>query len=357
MIKVLIADDSPSARYMLTELINTTSDMRVVGETDNVRAVLPLVKDLKPNVILMDLYMSPGNGIDVAKQVMTEYPTPIVIITGGAFDEKEDAETLLKATKNGALTVIKKPRNMLNPANDSELKHIIDTVRNMSHVRVIHHRHAPTRPAAKQTTVHSAQQRRIIGNYHGNPKIVGIGVSTGGPTTLAKIFSMLPADFPVPVVVVQHLSNQFLPSLVKWLNTTTELNVRIAQENEVALRGNIYFAPIDAHLTMQSSGKFAFVHDKSYLHNPSVNVFFESLARVYGQNAIGVLLTGMGDDGATALKQMFERGAFTIAQDEQSSIVFGMPQVAINLGAVNQISAADDVAPLLVELMQKRQKL
>jgi two-component system, chemotaxis family, protein-glutamate methylesterase/glutaminase len=347
MIKVLVVDDSPTARFILSELINTAPDMQVVGEADNSSKVLPMVKTLEPNVILMDLFMPSVNGIETTKEIMSNKPTPIVIISGGLSDIKLDQSTTIQALRHGALAVIKKPQNIMEAEKSDEAKTILDTVRNMSSVRVIKH-------YKSQEISKSPGNADLSSDYTGEAKVLAIAVSTGGPGTLLTLFKNLPADFPIPIVVVQHITNQFLEPLVAWLGANSKLRASIAQEGQLALKGNIYFAPIGKHLILNKSGRFVLLDSPKTLHMPSANFLFESVARVYGKNAIGVQLTGMGDDGVQGLKAMYEQYAYTIAQDETSSIVYGMPKAALEAGAVRQVAALDDIAGLLEKLVQKK---
>ena len=348
MIKVLVVDDSPTARYILSELINTAPDMEVVGEADNSSKVLPLVKSLEPSVILMDLFMPSVNGIETTKEIMSNKPTPIVIISGGLSDVKLDQSTTIQALRHGALAVVKKPQNIMQTEKSDEAKTILDTVRNMSSVRVI--KHYKTQELSK-----TPGNASLSSEYTGEAKIVAIGVSTGGPGTLLSLFKNLPADFPVPIVVVQHITNQFLEPLVAWLDSNSKLRASIAQEGQLAVKGNIYFAPIGRHLVLNKSGRFQLLDMPKTLHMPSANFLYESIAKVYGKNAIGVQLTGMGDDGVQGLMAMYEQSAYTIAQDEASSVVYGMPKAAMEAGAVRQVAALEDIAGLLEKLVQKKE--
>jgi two-component system chemotaxis response regulator CheB len=347
MIKVLVVDDSPTARYILSELINTAPDMQVVGEADNSSKVLPLVKTLDPNVILMDLFMPSVNGIETTKEIMSNKPTPIVIISGGLSDAKLDQSTTIQALRHGALAVVKKPQNLMQAESSQEAKTIIDTVRNMSSVHVITHYQRSDESVKTPANL-------VLADYHGNPQFVGIAVSTGGPGTLLPIVKSLPANFPIPVAIVQHITAQFLEPLVTWLDSVSELKVSIAQEDHFAQKGNVYFAPIGKHLILNKSGRFKLLDMPKTLHMPSANFLFESIASTYGKNAIGVQLTGMGDDGVAGLKAMYEQSAYTIAQDEASSVVFGMPKAAIAAGAVRQIASLDEIPLLLEKLVEKK---
>lgn len=347
MIKVLVVDDSPTARYILSELINTAPDMEVVGEADHSTKVLPLVKTLEPNVILMDLFMPNVDGIETTKEIMSNKPTPIVIISGGLSDVKLDQSTTIQALRHGALAVIKKPQNLMQVDANSEAKTILDTVRNMSSVRVITH-------YKSQETIKTPSIPILNSEYQGEAKIVAIGVSTGGPGALLTILKSLPANFPIPLVIVQHITAQFLEPLVAWLDANCKLRVSIAEEGQLALKGNVYFAPIGKHLILNKSGRFQLLDSPKSLHVPSANFLFESVARIYGKNAIGVQLTGMGEDGVQGLKAMYEQYAYTIAQDEASAVVFGMPKAAIQAGAVRQVAGLEEIAGLLEKLVQKK---
>jgi two-component system chemotaxis response regulator CheB len=347
MIKVLVVDDSPTARFILSELINTAPDMRVVGEADNSSKVLPMVKTLEPNVILMDLFMPSVNGIETTKEIMSNKPTPIVIISGGLSDVKLDQSTTIQALRHGALAVVKKPQNLMQAESSEEAKTIINTVRNMSSVHVITHYQRGEETI--KTPVNF-----IPPDYEGEPKILALGVSTGGPNTILTIVKNLPADFPIPVVIVQHITAQFLEPLVAWLDGMSKLKVSIAEEGQAALKGNIYFAPIGRHLILTKSGRFKLLDMPKTLHMPSANFLFESIASTYGKNAIGIQLTGMGDDGVAGLKAMYEHSAFTIAQDEASSVVFGMPKAAIEAGAVRRVASLDEIPLLIEKLVQKK---
>jgi two-component system, chemotaxis family, protein-glutamate methylesterase/glutaminase len=348
MIKVLVVDDSPTARFILSELINTAPDMQVIAEADSSTKVLSLVQTLAPNVILMDLFMPNADGIQTTKEIMSNNPTPIVIISGGLSDKTLDQSSTIQALRHGALAVVKKPENLMQAENSSEAKTIIDTVRSMSSVRVI--THYPRSEESKKTA-----QTNFNPDYQGEAKIVGIAVSTGGPNTLLTILKDLPADFPVPIVIVQHITAQFLQPLVAWLGGLSKVKISIAQEGEIALKGHVYFAPIGKQLSLTRSGRFSLTEAPKTLHIPSADVLFQSLAQVYGRNAIGVELTGMGEDGVQGLKAMALQGAFTIAQDEASSVVFGMPKAAVEAGAVRQVAPLHEIASILETLLQKKE--
>ena len=225
----------------------------------------------------------------------------------------------------------------------------MSTVRAMAGVRVIHHQKggpAASRPAARPPGVGLA----ALGRGQARPEIVAIASSTGGPAALSEIFKRLPADFRLPIVVVQHISPEFLPSLVEWLGTTTPLPVEIARGGGQPLPGHIYFAPGDAHLYLTRGGRFMLDCETRMTYTPSGDVLLGSMAAAYGPRAIGVVLTGMGSDGAHGLLTMHEAGAYTLAQDEATSIVYGMPQEAFALGGTNTILPIQEIAPAILKL-------
>jgi two-component system, chemotaxis family, protein-glutamate methylesterase/glutaminase len=349
MIDVLIVDDSPTARFALSELIGTTHDMRVVGEAENGEKAVSKTRELRPHVILMDLFMPEVDGIRATQAIMEDFPTPIVIMSGGLSDQKKNSEATIQAMRHGALTVLQKPQNLLASDTNAEAKSLLKTIRTMSSVRVIHHRMALQQLVVEEVNINSK-------SYAGTPRIVVVGVSTGGPGTLATLLKGIPEDFPLPIVVVQHITQPFLLSLVQWLDTQCALKVTLAQENQIPQAGNVYFAPIGQHLTITKLGRFALAKEPAALHTPSVDVLFNSVADAYHKDAIGVLLTGMGVDGAQGLKTMLGRGAYTIAQDEATSVVYGMPREAAVIGATRQIASIQTIAAILVKLTKNRKR-
>lgn len=350
MINVLVVDDSQIARHMVSELINATSGMQVIGEADNGQRALTLVQKLNPEVILLDLFMPHFNGIEVTKEIMNRHPTPIVIMSGGLSDSEKDRESTVQALRFGALAVVKKPRNLIKDDENVEAKSFVNTIRSMSSVRVIHH-HKQFPPLNMQTDNINLGS---YGRYDGEPRIVVIGVSTGGPGIIASIIADLPQDFPLPIVIVQHITERFLPSLVTWLDSVTPLKVKLASEKEIPKSGHIYFAPIGSHLVLTNARQFKFEDSPKALHTPSIDVLFESIAEVYRNQSIGIILSGMGEDGAKGLKMMLDKGAYTIAQNEATSIVFGMPKAAIALGAASKVAALKEIPYLLKKITQKK---
>jgi two-component system chemotaxis response regulator CheB len=340
-LNVLIADDSPTARQMLSAIVNSASDMQVVGEANNGKQAINLTNSLRPDVILMDLIMPEMNGLAATREIMHIAPTPIVVISSGL--NREENNIGFEAISAGALTVIAKPVGPRDADYAPQSANLLTTLRAMAKVSVIHH--------WQQTKVPLGTPIRQIGQQPGGivpPQIVGIVASTGGPAALGEIISQLPGDFSIPVVVVQHIAPDFLSALVGWLDGISKVNVEIARPGEQPSAGVVYFAPGGTHLRLDSGHRFVMSRTPDNVpHIPSGDVLLESVARSYGAAAVGVVLTGMGSDGARGLLAMHKAEAFTIAQNAVTSVVYGMPREAMQLGAVRRELGLADIPSVL----------
>ena len=343
-VNVLIVDDSPTMRQLLVHMINEATDMRVVGEARDGKEAIKLAHDLHPDVILMDIVMPQMDGLQATREIMHTNPIPIVMVTASL--DKHETDIAFRAIRLGALTVMHKPLGPQHPDFESRAAAMINAVRAMAGVKVIHH--------TKQT-VKSDHKRPVVSKNQSPADLVAIAVSTGGPAALSTILRELPADYSLPIVVAQHISADFLPSLIDWLDNSTPLKVRLAKINEHPQPGHVYFAPGDAHLML--TRKRRFLLDKTpgrSTYMPSGDVLLESVATAYGANSVGVVLTGMGNDGAYGLRKMYDAGAHTIAQDEASSVVYGMPQEAYLLGATHEVLSIKQIATALASLEQEK---
>ena len=343
-IKVLIADDTQVMRTLLVELLNSDPRIRVIGAVGDGQAALDFLDagGERPDVVVMDIHMPRLDGFEATRRIMETRPLPIVICTATA--SPQDVAVAFRAMEAGAVACVEKPV-ALGVDFESRLQNLLQTVRLMSEVKVVRRwnrsRSAPAVPTANGPTVARAAVPGI--------RLIGIGASTGGPLVLQTILSGLPKDFPVPLLIVQHIARGFLPGMVDWLSQTTGLRVRIAAHGAAALPGHAYVAPDDFHLAADPLGHMMLAREEPERGlRPAVSYLFRSLADSYGANAVGVLLTGMGKDGAEELKRMKDHGAHTIAQDRESSIVHGMPGEAIELGAATQILPADKIAGALL---------
>jgi two-component system, chemotaxis family, protein-glutamate methylesterase/glutaminase len=279
------------------------------------------------------------DGLQASRLIMQEHPTRIILM--GSRDQLEDESVL---GQSGALDICEKPS--YTDEADERGEALIKKLRAFSHVGVVR--------------IHRSSDQGIpegLEDFPGirrHPEIVVIVSSTGGPHALETIIRGLPTDFSLPIVVVQHISDEFVDNMTNWLSTVTPLTIKMAERGERPQAGSIYIAPIGFHLRFSFNGRFSLEADtENYRHVPSGDVVLESAAKAYGANAIGVILTGMGMDGAQGLTRMREQGAHTIVQDEATSIVFGMPKAAIDLGGSEFVVPIEQIANLLVKLAKE----
>jgi two-component system, chemotaxis family, protein-glutamate methylesterase/glutaminase len=346
LIRVLVVDDSAVQRSMLINMLEADGDLTVVGWATNGEDAIQSAAKLKPDVITMDLRMPMMDGLQATRRIMQETPVPIVIVTASLA--RDVHEVMGAAFQAGALAIVAKPMPGARSAHD--MQELRRTVRSMSEIKVLR-RWAPERlhaRAVKRVPVSSAAKAGSPPATR--PQIVAIGASTGGPKALQEILTQLPAEFTLPVVIVQHIAGDFVTPMVDWLRPQCAVPVEVATAGQQLDGPGIYFAPQGQHLRVR--GRALALTDEPPVrgHRPSATMLFESVARQYGAAAIGVLLTGMGDDGASGLRDMKTSGAQTIAQDEASSVVFGMPAVAIGMGIVDHILPPFEIAPMLVKL-------
>ena len=354
-IKVLLVEDSPVALEILQRLLKSSPRITVVGTARNGKEALDLIPKVQPDVICTDLHMAVMDGLELTQQVMAKNPIPILAISNSV--QADDTNNIFQVLQAGALDIFPKPTTGRESDYEQVKAQLISKIEILSGVSVF------TKPLKDLTAVERRRNSTSVGksswmeatveganNAKSSIRMVAVGASTGGPQALQKLFSQLPSHFPVPVICTQHISEGFLQGLVSWLATECQVKVKIARDGETPLAGTIYFAPEKSHLEFNSLGKFTLNRAAGVMdgHRPSVTVMFRSAAQFYGKGTIGVLLTGMGKDGATGIQAIAQAGGTTIAQDEASSIVFGMPKEAIALGAVQHILPIQNIAPFLL---------
>jgi two-component system, chemotaxis family, protein-glutamate methylesterase/glutaminase len=345
-INVLVADDSRVTRMLLVHLLESDPQIRVMGAVNDGRAALDFVNNHKPDVIIMDIHMPDLDGFETTRLIMETQPVPIIICTS-TMDPKE-VVTTYRTMEAGAVACVEKPVAREHTDFEQLVANLLDTVKLMSEVKVVR------RWPRSRSTAGTSPRLFELTSAAGVP-LIGIGASTGGPPVLQTILSGLPKDFPGSLLIVQHVARGFLPGLVEWLNQTTGLQVHVASHGTSPLPGHAYLAPDDFQMGVGASGRiFLATGEPENGLRPAVSHLFRTLAEVRGPDALGVLLTGMGKDGAAELKLMRDKGAVTIAQDRESSVVHGMPGEAITLGGATHVLPADKIAAALVALLKRK---
>lgn len=340
MIKVLIVDDSALVRKVFSRELSKAVDIEVVGIAQDPYVARDLIVELKPDVITLDIEMPRMDGLTFLEKLMKYYPMPVVVVSSLA---QEGGETALKALELGAVEVVVKPSASYSV---SEMGHqLIQKVRAAACVSIESLRKRRSENAVVLPKIRTAMIKT-------SSKVIAIGASTGGTEAIKEILTALPANMP-PILAVQHMPPYFIKAFAARLNSLSSLEVKEASDGESATNGKVLIAPGDKHMELRRSGAnyYVVLHQKPQVHyqRPAVEMLFDSVATYAGSNAIGVILTGMGKDGAKGLLNMKTAGAYTIAQDEQSSIVFGMPKEAIQLGAAATVASLSDIPALLVK--------
>jgi two-component system chemotaxis response regulator CheB len=355
-LRVLVTEDSVVARALLVSIINRDPGLEVVGEARDGEQAVKLAAELGPDVITMDVHMPNVDGLEATRRIMGETPTPIIVIS--AIDPK-DVKMSFEALNSGALAILAKPSGPTAPDFNERANEIVSTLKTMAGVKVVTRR---PRLAGPPSTVHRPQvsaptpDTRHPAPPPANPNtrrrvdLVAIGSSTGGPDALGKIFKALPGSAPVPILIVQHITVGFHQGLVDWLNNVTPLNVKLGEEGYLPVAGDVILAPGEHHMSVDASRRLKLTEESPVRgHRPSATHLFKSVASVYGANALGVILTGMGDDGADGLVELRRTGGWVIGQDEATSVVYGMPREAAARGAVCEVRALPEIAGAIVE--------
>jgi two-component system chemotaxis response regulator CheB len=345
MIKVLIVDDSAVVRDLLKHILTSQGEIVVIGEAKDGQEALEFVARNKPDVITMDINMPRLNGFEATRQIMQKYPVPIVIVT--ASWDPNDLNKTWTAMEAGAVAAIEKPRYSTEEDYKNNAKNIVDTVRLMSQVKVV--RRWPKRKVAvTEVSADRTESRLSVPRY----EIVAIGASTGGPPVIKELLETLPENFSAPITIVQHIARNFTAGLVEWLDRSTALKVRVAKNREILEAGTVYVAPDGLQMKVDLSSHIILTDDPPENGlKPSVSYLFRSVAEIFGKKAVGILLTGMGKDGANELRTLKDKGAITIAQDKETSVIHGMPGEAIKIGGATHIAAPDRIVGLLMRLI------
>ncbi|MBI4608536.1 MAG: chemotaxis-specific protein-glutamate methyltransferase CheB [Candidatus Rokubacteria bacterium] len=341
MIRVLVADDSATVREYLAYLLGEDPALEVVGTARDGREAVEQAERLKPDIIVMDVHMPRLNGFEATRQIMERVPTPIVMVS--ASTSREEVAMTFEALKAGALTVVDKPGGPDHPKHAESARRLVETVRLMADVKVV--RRWPRRERPALPSVLPAKPDRKM-------RLIAIGASTGGPQVVAEILSRLPRDLGVPILVVQHIAPGFTEGLAEWLGQGARLMVKLAEPGESIRPGTVYLARDGFQMGITKDGRIRLT--KEPMEDgfcPSASYLFQSVAEAYGRSAIGILLTGMGRDGAAGLKKLREVGGVTVAQDEESSVIFGMPGEAVRLGAAQHVLSPEEISVMIRSLV------
>ncbi|MFP4017171.1 MAG: chemotaxis response regulator protein-glutamate methylesterase, partial [Halanaerobiales bacterium] len=331
IIKVLIIDDSAMVRKILTRELGNVPEIEVVGTAPDPYIGRAKIIKLKPDVILLDVEMPRMDGLTFLEKLMKHYPLPVIIVSSLA---RSGGEVALRAIELGAAEVIAKPGPSYTVGDMTE--QLIEKIKAVS--KMSFKKHLDRAASIDHTGIEKNNSSLI----KTTEKIIAVGASTGGTHALKELLTSLPANMP-PILIVQHMPENFTRSFAERLDSICELNVKEAEDGDLAVKGKVLLAPGNKHMTLKRSGASYYVEVKDgplvYHQRPSVEVLFNSVAKYAGSNSIGVILTGMGKDGAKGLLEMKKAGAYTIAQNEESCIVYGMPKEAVSIGAViNEIS-------------------
>ena len=391
-IRVLIADDSPTVRNMLADILGSDPEISISGLAENGLEAIEQTRLLKPDIVAMDINMPVIGGLEAIEKIMSATPVPILVIT-----DLDDARIAFSALSKGALDVYHKSfysqsmaaeliakvkllskgkviRHILpnghgkDATPDNETRHARFPLSNFppqageranGSLREFHVKEegasAGSRPFA-QTTSSSPfppafGQRKNRKAY----QLVAIASSTGGPRALAQIFSEMLGGFPAPIVVAQHVSDGFASGLVEWLDSVTPVKVKFAADRETLRKDHVYFAPAGMHIMVKANGRLALeAAPPKDLFHPSCDLLLASAGEAFGAQSLGVILTGMGDDGVEGLRSIRKHGGYTVAQDESTSVVFGMPKVAIDNGLIDSVCPLGEIGGLLKQLVERK---
>ncbi|MDB4955010.1 MAG: response regulator receiver modulated CheB methylesterase [Myxococcales bacterium] len=347
MIRVLVVDDSPTVRNSLTEILRSDPDFDVVGVAGDGRRAIELTAQLRPDVVTLDMVLPELSGLAATEHIMAHYPTPILIVSA-SFNRGTLFETY-QALAAGAVDVLDKPSD----GDDEWSARFLTAVRMVAKIKVITHPRGRLRALGRRVTTDPVIGPRSGPSSDRKPELIALGASTGGPSALVEVIAALPPSFQLPIVIVLHIGATFAEGFAEWLGRQTSRTIACARDGDTLDGpGRVLFAPPGYHVIIRGR-RVRLTSDPPRHHcQPSIDVLFESLALEYGSRASACLLTGMGRDGATGLLAMRRAGAFTIAQDEATSIVYGMPREAALCGAAELVLPLHEIGPAIAMLAQ-----
>ncbi|MFC1657673.1 chemotaxis-specific protein-glutamate methyltransferase CheB [Candidatus Moduliflexota bacterium] len=340
-IRVLIAEDSIFTQKLLVKILETDPAIEVIGVAKNGRDAVDLVRELRPDLVTMDIRMPVMDGFRATQLIMSENPTPILVISSSVSGE--DLKISFNAIQAGALDIVEKPQGSLQSDYREIGGEIIRRVKMISEIKVFRHLSPHLRKEVPWMSGEGAEG--VV------DRAVVIGASTGGPSALHRILQNVPEGLPASMFVTQHISEGFGEGCVEWLAKSTQLKVKVAVEGERIVPGAVYFAPDRGLLEVASSKRITIREARSKEERLNIDVMMKSVASSFGSRSVGILLTGMGSDGVEGLRRIKAVGGSTIVQDEETSIVFGMPRAAIEGGVADMVLPLDEIMPAVVTLL------
>lgn len=345
-VRVMIVEDSLVVRRLLAHIVSRDPRLLLAAAVASAEEALQELPRVKPDVISMDIRLPGMDGLEATRRIMAEHPTPIVVIA----DSVQDATfgISMNALRAGALSVVEKPVGIATGGHGQIAETICTQLFIMSQVPVIRQRPpAPPRPVATLTPPPPLA-----------PGVLALAASTGGPPALAQVLAALPADCPVPVLLVQHMGAPFMEGFASWLDGLVPLPVALAQDNEVARPGRVYVAPGDRHLLLTPHGTLRLSAERPLAsQRPSATLLFRSVAEAAGERALGVLLTGMGEDGAAGMAALKRAGGYAITEAESTAVVYGMPAAAVRLGGSSLSLPLPAIGPRLAQLLRREARV
>ncbi len=348
-IRVLVVEDSTTVRAHLCAVLSADPGIEVAAVAEDGKQAIELCRSLRPQVVTLDMMLPVMSGLAATEYIMAHCPTPILIVSSST--NRGELFKTYEALAAGALDVLEKPG--AEEADDGWDRKLVATVKLLSRIKVITHPRARLSPPSRPAVVNSLESVAALGPSRPTPRAVAIGASTGGPGAIVEVLRALPAPFPVPVFLVMHIGEPFAAAFADWLDGQTGHHVRYAIHGETVPREDVVLmAPPDRHLVLRDGRLWLTDDAERHSCRPSVDVLFESLARECGARATAALLTGMGRDGALGLLEIRRAGGFTIAQDEETSVVYGMPREAALLGAAERVLAIGEIGPALADAVR-----
>jgi two-component system, chemotaxis family, protein-glutamate methylesterase/glutaminase len=346
-VRVLIADDSVVVRRVVKQMLESDEGIRVIGMAASGAEAVELTAQLRPDLITMDLMMPGMDGLEATARIMAQYPTPVLFFS--SFFDHDGMHSRFDALAAGALDVLEKPTLVPDERWSAQAGALVKRVKALAQVPVVAH--------IRGSHVLAGQRSRTFASARSAVEVVAIGVSSGGPRVVDEILSALPREFELAILVVQHMAEGFMGGLVSWLQPRCALPMKVAEEGDTVRPGHVLFAPDSAHLTLLPTGRVQLsAADPVNGLRPSVDVAFASVASVYKARAAGIVLTGMGADGAAGLLAIRDAGGLTMVQDEASCVVFGMPRAAIQRGAAQRVLSPAGIVDALKSLHRERKR-